>query len=248
MDKQIAARFAAQLNTQIPESQRLDWDAIPGASPEEKKAYLLQRAAEILKSSPNILADAYGAVQPSGPFQGGYGSPSFMVPLYELYSSITGNRKITKMFGGNQQQLIDDALKQHGHEYDEDVAYLFGGGVHQSRIESVRAKNPLLLQQSIESYRQHTISTIQQEILELEQQYQGQYGITRPEFAHLLNVGDNLGKLNTIGYGAPGSFIEKVGGQNTAVALANDLKNALVRRISDFRKTSMGKLIPRVWS
>lgn len=244
-------REAAKLEYQPEPAQPLDWASIPGDTMEAKKASLLAQAANILRGSPNILADAYGAVQ-NVPFQGGYGSPNYMIPAHELYRALLAHqgqlsgkqkKEFNALFGEEPQSLISDALKEHGHEFDPDVAYLFGQRQKdRSKVEKVKGMPPDKFQAIMISYRQHLIQTIQQEVLALFDNLASQYNITKAEFCHLLRVRNNLGQLRYVGYGAPGSFVEKVGGEAQAAELARQARAALTSRKSELHKLMLAPL------
>ncbi|MGQ4828250.1 hypothetical protein, partial [Enterococcus faecalis] len=76
------------------------------------------------------------------------------------------------------------------------------------------------------SYRQHLVATLQKEILALGDEMSASHNVTKPEFCHLLRVKNNKGQLRYIGYGNPGSFIEKVGGIAIAEELARQARAA----------------------
>lgn len=238
-----SAAIAAEPNAAAP----LDWTNLPGATPVDKKQHIIQEVAQLLRGSANLYADAYGAVQ-NKPFQGGVSSPSKMLPVHQMYQQLQRyyetlpkpeQQEFLQLWDGTIQSMISGALAEAGHQFHPDLPGVFSERPNSStKLNRLFQMPPQEIAKVVEAHRESWLGTLRHDIMRMFEDLESQFGITKAEFAHLLHVDGNRKKLQNVGEGEPGTFIQKVGGEAQAMALAKAAEKICSIRIGNIQNES----------
>jgi len=242
--------FAAVLQDNVEPQPPLDPNELTGTTPEEKAQSLSGEFADLLSTSPNPVADAYGGTS-AKPFYG-YASPDHLLPVYQRYqqfqqylaqSQDEQAKGLLKAFGGNPQQVIALALQEAGTRYSPNTAPLFSGRLGKGQLQNFLGSDASVQDKrtAVNAYRNHMVGALQAEVRAKVKDWNTTHGIDLAEATHLLHKR----KAEKIGRD-PGAFITKVGGLNVANQLREQADDVLMSRISQLNSDKL--LLSPYWT